>query len=226
MDVAVIKPMVRGVIFDCDGVLVDTENLANQVMVDLLRQNGCSVTARETHDLFIGGTLALVAPTIAEKFGVILPDGWVDECYARTFAAFERDLQPIANLPVLLDMLDANGIPMAVGSNGPHDKMKVSLGKVGLYDRFAGRICSARDVPNPKPAPDVFLLAAERIGVAIEDCIVIDDSVAGVSAGVASGATVIGLVDLTPAEILQGAGAHYVARDHDHLHDLLAGWLS
>ncbi|HAI29199.1 MAG TPA: HAD family phosphatase, partial [Thalassospira sp.] len=108
-------------------------------------------------------------------------------------------------LDPVLDLLDQNNIPMAIGSNGPHAKMEVSLGKVGLKDRFAGRVCSAHDVANAKPHPDVFLLAAEKIGVDISDCIVVDDSQNGVRAGVASGATTVGLVDITPAEYLLDA---------------------
>lgn len=220
------KPVVRGVIFDCDGVLVDTENLANRVLTDLLCEYGCDMTPAQSHQFFIGGTLAAVAPKMAEAFGVTLPDDWIKECYARTFKSFEKDLKPYPDLDPVLDLLDAKGIPMAIGSNGPHDKMDVSLGKVGLLDRFRGRICSAHDVQHAKPAPDVYLLAAEKIGIDITECVVIDDSISGVRAGVASGATTIGLVDLTSADALRGAGAHYVAENHLALRDFLADWLA
>lgn len=220
------KPVVRGVIFDCDGVLVDTENLANRVLTDLLCEYGCDMTPAQSHQFFIGGTLAAVAPKMAESFGVTLPDDWIKECYARTFKSFEKDLKPYPDLDPVLDLLDAKGIPMAIGSNGPHDKMDVSLGKVGLLDRFRGRICSAHDVQHAKPAPDVYLLAAEKIGIDITECVVIDDSISGVRAGVASGATTIGLVDLTSADALRGAGAHYVAENHLALRDFLADWLA
>ncbi|WP_417810683.1 HAD family hydrolase [Thalassospira alkalitolerans] len=226
MDAIVTKPVVRGVIFDCDGVLVDTENLANQVLTDLLCEYGCDMTPEQSHDFFLGGTLASVGPKMAETFGVKLPDGWLDECYARTFKAFKKDLKPFSGIGAVLDLLDARGIPMAIGSNGPHDKMDVSLGKVGLIDRFRGRICSAHDVAHAKPAPDVYLLAAQKIGIPILDCVVVDDSISGVRAGVASGATTIGLVDLTSGDDLLAAGAHYVASDHRALLDLLSGWLA
>ncbi len=226
MDAIVTKPVVRGVIFDCDGVLVDTENLANRVLTDLLCEYGCDMTPAQSHQFFIGGTLAAVAPKMVESFGVALPDDWIKECYARTFKSFEKDLKPYPDLDPVLDLLDAKGIPMAIGSNGPHDKMDVSLGKVGLLDRFRGRICSAHDVQHAKPAPDVYLLAAEKIGIDITECVVIDDSISGVRAGVASGATTIGLVDLTSADALRGAGAHYVAENHLALCDFLADWLA
>ena len=227
MDASVTKkPVVRGVIFDCDGVLVDTENLANRVLTDLLCEYGCYMTPAQSHQFFIGGTLAAVAPKMAESFGVTLPDDWIKECYARTFKSFEKDLKPYPDLDPVLDLLDAKGIPMAIGSNGPHDKMDVSLGKVGLLDRFRGRICSAHDVQHAKPAPDVYLLAAEKIGIDITECVVIDDSISGVRAGVASGATTIGLVDLTSADALRRAGAHYVAENHLALRDFLADWLA
>ncbi len=226
MDAIVTKPVLRGVIFDCDGVLVDTENLANRVLTDLLCEYGCDMTPAQSHQFFIGGTLAAVAPKMAESFGVTLPDDWIKECYARTFKSFEKDLKPYPDLDPVLDLLDAKGIPMAIGSNGPHDKMDVSLGKVGLLDRFRGRICSAHDVQHAKPAPDVYLLAAEKIGIDITECVVIDDSISGVRAGVASGATTIGLVDLTSADALRGAGAHHVVENHLALRDFLADWLA
>lgn len=220
------KPIVRGVIFDCDGVLVDTETLANRVLTDQLCEYGCDMTVEKTHDLFIGGTLAMVPPRMKELFGITLPDDWLSSCYSRTFEAFKRDLEPYPDLMPILDLLDAKGIPMAIGSNGPHDKMDVSLGKVGLKERFNGNICSAHDVANAKPHPDVYLLAAEKIGVPISECVVVDDSQNGVRAGAASGATTVGLVDITPANLLRDAGADYIATDHRALRDMLSDWLS
>ncbi|WP_417828771.1 HAD family hydrolase [Thalassospira sp.] len=219
------KPVVRGVIFDCDGVLVNSESLANKVLTDLLCDYGCAMDAKQTHDFFIGGTLASVGPMMAQKFGVTLPDNWIDECYQRTFEAFRNDLQPFEDLDPVLDLLDRHAIPMAIGSNGPHEKMDISLAKVGLLDRFTGRICSAHDVENAKPHPDVYLLAAQKISVPIDQCVVIDDSQSGVRAGVASGATTIGLVDITPADLLRDAGAHYIAQDHKDLLRMLESWL-
>lgn len=220
------KPVVRGVIFDCDGVLVDTETLACRVLTEQLCEYGCDMNMDKTHDLFIGGTLAMVPPKMEELFGITLPEDWLSECYERTFVAFRNDLEPFPDLAPILDLLDANNIPMSVGSNGPHDKMDVSLGKVGIKHRFEGRICSAHDVPNAKPHPDVYLLAAEKMGVDIADCIVVDDSQNGVRAGVASGATTIGLVDITPASYLRDAGAHHIAQNHKELFAMLTDWIS
>jgi len=220
------KPVVRGVIFDCDGVLVDTETLACRVLTEQLCGYGCDMDMQKTHDLFIGGTLAMVPPKMKDLFGIALPEDWLSECYSRTFTAFRNDLEPYADLGPILDLLDAKGIPMAVGSNGPHDKMEVSLGKVGLKERFNGNICSAHDVANAKPHPDVYLLAAKKIGVPISECVVVDDSQNGVRAGAASGATTIGLVDITPADMLRAAGADYIASDHKELNALLDDWLT
>ena len=161
-----------------------------------------------------------------ELFDITLPEDWLAECYERTFVAFRNDLEPFADLGPILDLLDHHGIPMAVGSNGPHNKMDVSLGKVGIKDRFGDRICSAHDVKNAKPHPDVYLLAAERMGLPITDCVVVDDSQNGVRAGVASGATTVGLVDITPAQYLLDAGAHFIANDHKDLHSLFESWIT
>ncbi|KZB60379.1 HAD family phosphatase [Thalassospira sp. MCCC 1A02491] len=220
------KPVIRGVIFDCDGVLVDTETLACRVLTEQLCEYGCDMDMTKTHDLFIGGTLAMVPPKMKELFGITLPEDWLAECYERTFVAFRNDLEPFADLGPILDLLDHHGIPMAVGSNGPHNKMDVSLGKVGIKDRFGDRICSAHDVKNAKPHPDVYLLAAERMGLPITDCVVVDDSQNGVRAGVASGATTVGLVDITPAQYLRDAGAHFIANDHKDLHSLFESWIT
>ncbi|MEQ8285085.1 HAD family phosphatase [Thalassospira sp.] len=220
------KPVVRGVIFDCDGVLVDTETLACRVLTDQLCEYGCDMDMTKTHDLFIGGTLAMVPPKMKDLFGIALPDDWLSECYQRTFVAFRNDLVPYPDLAPILDLLEARNIPMAVGSNGPHDKMDVSLGKVGIKERFGERICSAHDVENAKPHPDVYLLAAQKMGVPITDCVVVDDSQNGVRAGVASGATTIGLVDITPESYLREAGADFIAKDHKDLYTLLADWVS
>tara|TARA_R110001583_G_scaffold195345_1_gene372030 strand:- start:19092 stop:19772 length:681 start_codon:yes stop_codon:yes gene_type:complete len=225
MDQVVVKPKVGAVLFDCDGVLVDTENLGNGVLVKLLNEYGCPVTETMTHKLFLGGTLAMIGPKMTEMYGITLPENWTAECYARTFEALRNDMEPFERVDDILDMLEVANIPFAIGSNGPHDKMDVSLGKVGLLGRFTGRICSARDVPNAKPAPDVYLLAASRLGVDIHDCIVIDDSISGVRAGVASGATTIGLVGETPGEFLRENGAHYIANGHQDLYALLKRWL-
>ena len=219
------KPVIRGVIFDCDGVLVDTETLACKVLTDQLCDYGCDMDMTKTHDLFIGGTLAMVPPKMKELFGIALPDDWLSECYERTFVAFRNDLLPYPDLSPILDLLDMHNIPMAIGSNGPHDKMDVSLGKVGLKERFRDRICSAHDVANPKPHPDVYLLAAQKMGLMASECIVVDDSQNGVRAGVASGATTVGLVDITPGSYLKDAGADCIAEDHKALYCLLEDWL-
>ena len=226
MDQVVVKPKIGAVLFDCDGVLVDTENLGNVVLVKLLNEYGCPVTEDMTHQLFMGGTLSMIGPKMHEMYGVTLPDNWTDECYARTFEALRNDMEPFDHVEDILDLLDAAHIPFAIGSNGPHDKMDISLGKVNILSRFTGRICSARDVPHAKPAPDVYHLAARRVGVDIADCIVIDDSVSGVRAGVASGATTIGLAGATAGHLLLENGAHYVANDHRELYEMLKGWLA
>ena len=142
---------------------------------------------------------------VAEKsraMGARLPASWVDDVYEEIFAALERDVTIIKGVDFVLDRLDAVGIPYAVGSNGPHRKMEITLRRTGLAPRFQGRIYSREDVAMPKPAPDVYLRAAAEAGVAPARCVVIEDSPNGARAGKAAGMTCFGFAAETPPEKL------------------------
>jgi HAD superfamily hydrolase (TIGR01509 family) len=143
--------------------------------------------------LFVGGTMQGVMDK-ARSMGADLPDAWLDLIYAQMFEALAERVEVIPGVREVLDHLDAAGIAYAIGSNGPHEKMEVTLGRTGLMPRFAGRIVSRTDVPNPKPAPDVYLRAAEICGVAPERAVVIDDSPSGARAGMAAGIVTFGFV--------------------------------
>ncbi|MDW3224151.1 MAG: HAD family phosphatase [Paracoccaceae bacterium] len=174
------------VIFDCDGVLVDSEPLSNLVIRDNLAHHGLDLSLDQIVDLFVGGTMAGVMRT-ARDMGAVLPEDWLDSIYDDIFDVLGREVELIPGVVSVLDALDAAEIPYAVGSNGPHRKMEITLGRTGLIDRLQGRIFSREDVPNPKPAPDVYLKAAREAGISPERCVVVEDSVSGARAGKAAG---------------------------------------
>lgn len=174
------------VIFDCDGVLVDSEPLSNVVLRDNLARHGLDLKLDQIVDLFVGGTILGVMKT-SRDMGADLPDDWVERVYSEIFDVLEQEVELIPGVIGVLDALDAAGIPYAVGSNGPHRKMEITLTRTGLMDRLRGRVFSREDVTNPKPAPDVYLKAALEAGVTPERCVVVEDSASGARAGKAAG---------------------------------------
>ena len=179
------------VIFDCDGVLVDSEPITNRLIRDSLAAHGLDLTLDQIMTLFVGGTMQGVMEK-AIGMGAALPDTWLDDIYAAMFAGLAKEVEAVPGVTAVLDGLEAAGIPFAVGSNGPHAKMAVTLERTGLAQRFAGRIVSREDVAQPKPAPDVYLRAAEICGADPARCAVIEDSATGLRAGQAAGMTCFG----------------------------------
>ena len=174
------------VLFDCDGVLVDSEPVTNRLLQANLAARGLDVPYDQVITLFVGGTIMGVRKQ-ARAMGAELEDDWVDRFYTDMFAALAEEVTPIPGVSDMLDVLDAHNIPYAVCSNGPHAKMDITLQRCGLTERFQGRVYSREDVPNPKPAPDLYLHAAARAGIAPERCVVIEDSPSGAKAGKAAG---------------------------------------
>lgn len=203
------------VIFDCDGVLVDSEGVTNRVIQRNLAEYGLALTSQQIVDLFVGGTMPGVME-LARSKGAALPDGWLDEIYGAIFAALAADCTLIDGADHVLDALDGAGVPYAVGSNGPHAKMQVTLAKTGLLPRLAGRIVSREDVARPKPAPDVYLHAAALCGVAPERCAVIEDSASGARAAQAAGMACFGYTGSFPAETF----APFCLQTFDDMRDL------
>lgn len=189
------------VLFDCDGVLVDSEPVTNRLLQENLAARGLALPYEDIITLFVGGTMKTVGET-ARTMGAQLEDSWLEDMYQAMFAQLARDVTPIAGAADVLDALHAAGIPYAVCSNGPHAKMDVTLARCGLADRLAGQIYSREDVANPKPAPDMYLKAAARAGVAPERCVVVEDSPSGARAGKAAGIFTIGFTAETdPARL-------------------------
>ncbi|MEP3783574.1 HAD family phosphatase [Ascidiaceihabitans sp.] len=189
------------VIFDCDGVIVDSEKLTNAVMRDNLAGYGLNLSIAQIMDLFVGGTMQGVME-LARDMGAELPEAWLDEIYGEMFVALSRDVELVAGVDTVLDRLDAAGIPYAIGSNGPHAKMDITLTKTAIKARFEGRIYSREDVAAPKPAPDVYLKASQDAGVAPADCVVIEDSASGARAAVAAKMRCFGFHADTPRKKL------------------------
>lgn len=195
------------VIFDCDGVVVDSEEMT----FDLLRQDfsdhGLQMTTADIARDFIGGTMKDVAER-ATAAGADLPPDWVDRFYAKLYAHLARHTPLVNGILTVLDALEQAGIPFAIGSNGSDQKMQVTLGQhPGLVQRFRGHLYSGQTLGAPKPAPDLYLHAARQLGVAPQDCVVIEDSPTGAMAARAGGMRCLGYAAHTPPERLQAVGA-------------------
>lgn len=192
------------VIFDCDGVLVDSERLAVRIEAQLLTDLGWPITEAEIVERFMGRSDAYMLGEIERELGRPAPD-WTPRYQSALEQAFHDELTAVPGIVEALDALDAAGLPTCVASSGTHDKMRLTLGLTGLYDRFDGRISSATEVRHGKPAPDLFLLAAQRAGAEPERCVVVEDSVSGVKAARAARMRCVGYAGgLTAPERLAG----------------------
>jgi len=179
------------VIFDCDGVLVDSERISNGVIAELLAESGISLSWQEALQIFIGQSVDDVAMTVANRFGVTLPDDWQDAYYARMIPALAAHVEPIDGALEAVSAVQAAGLPCCVASQGPPFKIRTTLTRVGLWDRLEGAVFSAQSVERPKPAPDLFLHAAASMGVPYGECVVIEDSLLGITAAQAAGMRVL-----------------------------------
>lgn len=193
------------VIFDCDGVLVDSERIAVRVDALVLAKLGWSLTEAEIVDRFMGRSSQSMTQQIEDHLGHSLPADWEEEFKHLYRDAFTAELTPVEGI---IDALDAlTGLPTCVASSGSHDKMRFTLGLTGLYPRFEGRIFSATEVKHGKPAPDLFVHAARQMGIAPEACAVIEDSQYGLQAARAAGMRAFAYAGgMTPADQLEGPG--------------------
>jgi HAD superfamily hydrolase (TIGR01509 family) len=208
------------IIFDCDGVLVDSERITARVFADMLGELGLAVTVQDIFDQFVGKSLDQCLGIVSRSFGRGVPPGFVEEYRTRSGLALHSEVKPVAGIEAVLA---AMRVPFCVASNGTHDKMRTTLGATGLLDQFSGKMFSVTDVARGKPCPDLFLHAAARFGVPPSKCAVIEDTPTGVSAGVAAGMTVYGYCALTPAHRLTEAGAHRTFDRMERLTALLLG---
>ena len=192
------------ILFDCDGTLVDSENITNRVVANMAGELGISMTLREAQIKFGGKTLDAVIYGMKEMSGKDIPADWLPRLVKEVSKAYETDLQPMEGIKKLLDSID---IPICVASNGEPRHVKGSLMLTGLNGYFNENVFTAAEVNRPKPAPDLFLHAAQKMGFKPKDCVVIEDSIPGVTAAVNANIKVYGLVKLCSAEELESAGA-------------------
>ena len=183
------------VIFDCDGVLVDTEPLSNRCFCEALNREGLKWDVAETMRRLMGRSMKSCIEIVETELGRKVPVDFVDRLQERTFACFRAEgVLAVSGVVATLDALERAGVRTCVASSGDHGKMRLTLGSAGLWERFDGRIFSSTQVARGKPAPDLFLFAAERMGAAAADSVVIEDSVAGAQAARAAGMRAYGYV--------------------------------
>ncbi|MBO8186241.1 HAD family hydrolase [Streptomyces spirodelae] len=206
----------RLVIFDCDGVLVDTERIGPEVIAAMATEAGWPLTPADVLEKFLGTPEPYLLAQVRAHAKVPVDEGWLVEYRSRVAAAFDAAPHTMPGVAELLDALDARGVPYCVASSGSHARIRHSLKATGLWERFAGRIFSAEDVREGKPAPDLFLHAAAVCGTPPAECLVIEDSPAGVRAAHAAHMPVLGYTGgPTPAEWLAEASAGTLADLHD-----------
>lgn len=196
------------VIFDCDGVLVDTEPVSNRVMAEVIREAGVSMSVEEVTEAFAGMRLDDIALGVEERLGKSLPEGWVIAFEERRAAEFRKGVEAIAGVADALTAIDAAGVQTCVASQASLQKVKLTLSLSGLIEHFAeSSLFSSRMVERGKPCPDLFLLAAREMGFRPADCVVVEDGVLGARAGRRAGMNVLGYAPDGKAERLTREGA-------------------
>jgi HAD superfamily hydrolase (TIGR01509 family) len=185
------------IIFDCDGVLVDSEPLAMRVLLEGIAVRGVAIDEALAYERLLGRNLASVIETLKSEFGVALEADALDAMRLRLYALFRAELQAISGIA---EAIEAIALPVCVASSSQMERIRLSLEVTGLAPVFGERIFSASMVANGKPAPDLFLLAASRMHVAPERCIVVEDSPAGVEAGHRAGMRVFAFTGASHAQ--------------------------
>lgn len=193
------------VIFDCDGVLVDSDRISLRIQAELITALGLETTYEECVRDFLGLGMPATLRILTERLGRPLPPGWEEELNAAVHEGFRRELQPVRGVVEALEEID---LPTCIASSGSQEKMRFTLGLTGLWDHFAGRIYSADEVRRGKPAPDLFLHAASCMATPPERCVVVEDSPFGVASAKAAGMSALGYSPEGSGELLEREGAN------------------
>ena len=210
----------RLVIFDCDGVLVDSEGPSNRLVAEEITALGWPMTGAESQALFVGRRLTDIPPIVEPKIGRPVPPGWIEALRDKLITMLSDEVEAMPGAHDALAAVTALGLPFRVASNSSHAEMAVKFERTALDHWVAGKLHSARDVPRGKPAPDVFLAAAKAGGVPPEACLVIEDSVPGAMAARAAGMACVGLAPYGDDPALRAAGAVLI-RSFDELPAIL-----
>lgn len=192
------------VIFDCDGVLVDSEPISNRIMAEVLTENGLPISLKSCYEHFMGRSMRDCVDILARRFDHSVAPDFIDSVRERTLDALREEVEPVPRVAAALARIS---VPVCVASSGQLVKMRTTLQRSGLLQHFEDRLFSAADMARGKPHPDIFLHAAAMLGAAPEACAVIEDSPVGVQAGVAAGMTVFGYAAQSDAKALSAAGA-------------------
>lgn len=221
----------EAVLFDCDGVLVDSEPITIGVLRDMLEELGWKLSLQECTALFIGKMVKDEAAIIEARTGVPLTDAWLARFRARRNESLERDLLAVRNVHAAVASIhERHQGRIACASGADRFKVELQLRKVGLLNYFEGRIFSGIELPRSKPAPDVYLAAASALSAAPGRCAVVEDTITGVTAGVAAGAKVFAYsppeAGHDAPEALRSAGAVHVFTDMGQLPAILEAWRS
>ncbi len=217
--------MVGGlIIYDFDGVIAESEELANGVLAEMVSQLGVPTTLEDSYRLYMGKRLGVVIAAVQSAVGRELPHSFASDLQARTLDRLGRELRPVTGALPFIRAFDR--VPRCIASSSSSDRLEVCLDALQLRSAFAGRVFSASVVSRGKPFPDIFLHAAEQIGAAPRACIVIEDSPAGVEAAVAAGMTAIGLLAASHIQAghearLRAAGVHHVAASFAELEPIV-----
>jgi HAD superfamily hydrolase (TIGR01509 family) len=215
--------MISHIIFDCDGVLIDSEKLSMDVDIALLAENGINLSETEIHR-FVGTTFEAMVVELQREYKRPLPPDLATRKDGMMLDLYRRDLKPV---PGVISMLKKLALPKSIGTNGPRERATEALRMTGLEIFFGDRLTTYEDVKNGKPAPDIYLLAAQRAGLAPARCLVVEDSVTGVTSALAAGCKVIGFTGVAydpaaKARELNRLGVSRVIQDMGELLDAIS----
>jgi HAD superfamily hydrolase (TIGR01509 family) len=216
--------MISHVIFDCDGVLIDSEKISMDVDIALLAENGIDLTEAEIHHRFVGTTFEAMVTELEREYKRPLPPDLAARKDGMMLDLYRRDLKPV---PGVIPMLNKLKLPKSIGTNGPRVRAMEALRMTGLEPFFGDRLTTYEDVKNGKPAPDIYLLAAQRAGFDPAHCLVVEDSATGATSALAAGCKVVGFTGvahdpMVKAKELQKLGVSHVIHDMGELLDAIS----